>query len=870
MCRLALVDNLANHLGDKHKDLFYEAVFALVPDEKEAADSRLAKAGLWPAVDAHLQDITVADPACGSGSFLVGMLHVLDDLQARAAPHVGRTESAYDRRKRIIGRSLYGVDVMEWACRVAELRLWLALIIEAEFTAAEVHQPKDDKPLLPNFSFKVRCGDSLVQEVGGIQLGHRRGSTDIPKSIKNRLRKLQNDKLAYYAGDRDPKFKTEAAIRGEEVKIFHDLLGEQTKNLENRAKGLMRQQAGRPVTKGFIEDDAGTQEDIEKVAASRARREEEIKRLMAEAERLSAVRQSMLRPEDVPFVWDIAFAEVMESDAGGFDIVIGNPPYVNDENIANPALPQDRVTATSKREYKAGLARAVYHAWPRFFGYKPSSDAPGRKMDAKSDLYVYFYFHGLSLLAEKGAFCFITSNSWLDVGYGKDLQEFLLRHGHARMVIDNQVKRSFKEAYVNTVMVLLARPDDAREEGPKRTARFVMFKVPFDQVLSPVVFEEIEEAAERKSTTEYRVCPLGQAKLLAEGGERMPEEEARTEESPAAKTKPAGPLIKVARYIGNKWGGRYLRAPDIYWYMLERHAESIAPLGSVMKVWLGAMTGYNPFFYVRVPGGLQPRSKIVRCINGHKHEFEIERRWLAPIVKDLGLCDSLIPKGSHETIACLNAPSDMAGLKGTLCEKYLRWGERVPIVIKQGRFKGKTVKGVQNLQFFKNRRPWWSIPSAMLAPAEVALVKLAGPVHKLAWLDPPAAIDQSFYGLAAAESVIGVASLCCTWTVLAKEIHGRRAMGGGGLQMGTLDLRRMPIISPSCLTQQSGDFAAALRRIGSRRWCDAVRETEETDRRRLDGIVFDRLKLSRGEREAIYEAVVDLVESRVKKAEGPG
>jgi hypothetical protein len=158
----------------------------------------------------------------------------------------------------------------------------------------------------------------------------------------------------------------------------------------------------------------------------------------------------------------------------------------------------------------------------------------------------------------------------------------------------------------------------------------------------------------------------------------------------------------------------------------------------------------------------------------------------------------------------------------------------------------------------------------MLTPAQVALVKLAGAVHKFAWLDPPAAIDQSFYGLATEESVIGVASLCCTWTVLSKEIHGRRAMGGGGLQMGTLDLRRMPIIRPNCLAQESGSLAAALQQIDSRRWSDAVRETKEADRRMLDDIVFDRLKLSRGERDAIYAAVVDLVESRVKKAESAG
>ncbi len=160
MCRLALVDNLANHLGQQHKNLLYEVVFALEPEDKETADCRVQKAGLWDHLNDRLRRTTVVDPACGSGSFLVGMLHVLDDLQARAQSRLGIHEDSYDRKKRIIGQSLYGVDVMEWACHVAELRLWLALIIDADIDTTAAHVRRE--PLLPHFSFKIRCGDSLV------------------------------------------------------------------------------------------------------------------------------------------------------------------------------------------------------------------------------------------------------------------------------------------------------------------------------------------------------------------------------------------------------------------------------------------------------------------------------------------------------------------------------------------------------------------------------------------------------------------------------------------------------------------------------------------------------------------------------------
>jgi len=186
MCRLALVDNLANHIGSSHKNLLYEAVFALEPEEKISADKALYDAKLWQAVDAHLRLLAVLDPACGSGSFLVGMLHILDDLQARAAVYLGTKETSFERKKRIIGQSLYGVDVMDWAVHVAELRV----------------------------------GNSLLQEVGGINFGHRRGSLSIDKTLKTKITQLKDEKLKFYRHDKTCKFHHPDQLKNEERKVF--------------------------------------------------------------------------------------------------------------------------------------------------------------------------------------------------------------------------------------------------------------------------------------------------------------------------------------------------------------------------------------------------------------------------------------------------------------------------------------------------------------------------------------------------------------------------------------------------------------------------------------------------------------------------
>ena len=113
MCRLALVDNLTNHLGKEHKNLLYEVLFAFNPDDKAEADGKFTETQLWEHLDTTLKELAVVDPACGSGSFLVGLLHILNDLRDRANRGLGREEFSFDRKKDIIGQNLYGVDVME-------------------------------------------------------------------------------------------------------------------------------------------------------------------------------------------------------------------------------------------------------------------------------------------------------------------------------------------------------------------------------------------------------------------------------------------------------------------------------------------------------------------------------------------------------------------------------------------------------------------------------------------------------------------------------------------------------------------------------------------------------------------------------------
>lgn len=676
MCRLALVDNLANHLGRQHNNLLYELVFALEPDDKENADRQVTKAGLWRLLDARLRNTTVVDPACGSGSFLVGMLHVLDDLQVRAARHLGIEEDAYDRKKRIIGESLYGVDVMEWACHIAELRLWLALVIDAEFTREELAVRAD--PLLPHFTFKIRCGDSLVQEIGQVNMAHIKGAELLPSSVRRKIEHHQIEKLRFYANDSERQYTTEEEVRREELRLFRQILDAQYDRLQIEIIGLEQKMAN-PVAKQIRLD--GTVEPAAQMELQAAQWQQQIEELQAQQARVQEARQALAANHRDYFVWDIAFVEVFLGESDGFDIVIGNPPYVRHENIADPRQPREQMTTESKRRYKAKLARSVCQSYPSWFG--SDADRPTRNPGAKNDLYVYFYFHGLSLLNREGSFCFITSNSWLDVGYGADLQEFLLNNCHVKLILDNQARRSFADADVNTVIVLFSAPQYEPDRALQHTARFAMLTVPFERVVDAIIFEEIEEAADRRTTAEYRVFPISQQQLLQNGCEPGNDAEGEATSARRRRAKAQARLQDdgVGKYTGDKWGGKYLRAPDIYWKILEKGRDKLVRLGDIAQVRRGFTTGANDFFYlpsryfdIKRDGDYY---RLIPKQEGLPEGMAIEGEYVRPAVLRLISVTHPILTDNQVSHRCVFPPVGDLLRDAPQLQRYLRWGEQM-------------------------------------------------------------------------------------------------------------------------------------------------------------------------------------------------
>ena len=148
---------------------------------------------------------------------------------------------------------------------------------------------------------------------------------------------------------------------------------------------------------------------------------------------------------------------------------------------------------------------------------------------------------------------FVCSNSWLDVGYGAKLQQYPLTNAALEAVYESAIERQFITADINTIISVLRKTD---APAPGDATRFVQLREDFEAALSP-------------------------------GGRRREIVKTRAQLRNAA--------TAAAKFTGDKWGGKYLRAPDIYHHILDHYGGRLARLGDIATVRFGIKTGVNEF-----------------------------------------------------------------------------------------------------------------------------------------------------------------------------------------------------------------------------------------------------------------------------------
>ncbi|MBN1226212.1 MAG: Eco57I restriction-modification methylase domain-containing protein, partial [Deltaproteobacteria bacterium] len=591
MCRLSLVKWIDKNNRTKipYRDV-YELFFREGGSEATKDEQRHGSFSndQYKDVINLLENITICDPAVGSGAFPVGMLHVIDEIEQHIRNKLRDPEfelTDFERKKRIISNSLYGVEVKEWAVWICQLRLWITLFIDAPD-----EMKLSQEAILPSLDFKIRCGDSLIQRIGN-KLFPIQSHAQISSSLKGKITKLRNLKTDYFHNrlNRLPRDIVAERIKHEETGLFREIIREEIKAKRERIDRLAGRKTDEQLTWLEKASKAPVQNDLNLNAMMMEGIREEIRELEEE--------RDAVKKDEQPLVWNIEFAEIF-ADKGGFDVVIGNPPYVRQEDISDP-----NGKIKDKKDYKGLLQEMVTIDFPEYFLNRKRNKLI-QKIDAKSDLYTYFYIRSLRLLNGKGLLTFICSNSWLDVGYGIWLQKFLLTNAPVNFIIDNHSKRSFESADVNTIISVINAPSG--NVNKDHLVKFIAFKKPFDDVIFTENMLAIEEAKTVATQDALRIYPITNAHLI-EAGTEYEEGESRA--------------VGVGTYVGDKWGGKYLRAPNFFINMLSEHINKFVKLKKIADVIPGCYSGINDFFYIS---------------SARASELLLEKEYLTPLIRSSG------------------------------------------------------------------------------------------------------------------------------------------------------------------------------------------------------------------------------------------
>ncbi len=471
-------------------------------------------------------------------------------------------------------------------------------------------------------------------------------------------------------------------------------------------------------------------------------------------QQVSDVEEALARqyPTASGFQWHVKFAEVFAE--GGFDIAIANPPYVRQEEI-------------EPKSYKDALVRQY-------------SDA----VVARSDLYCYFYARALQLLKDGGMHIFVCSNSWLDVGYGAKLQEYLLNNSHVHSVYESAVQRQFSTADINTIISVISNNPGNKES----TTRFISLRAEFEEALT--------SPDSRREITRSRSA-------LRAGG------------------------ISGKKFVGDKWGGKYLRAPDIYHHLLTKCANQVVKLGDVATVRFGIKTGANPFFYL-TPETIK--------------KWGIESEFRQPVMTSPQESRSIAINPDNLRNQLLLCHKDRNQLVGTGVLKYIEWGET------QGYHRGRSVAA---------RRRWYDLSKR--ATTHLAINYVIDTTARTYYFPNGCLVPNVFHTAQIKANL--QAQLCAvlnsTFAQLVINLSGRANLGGGALKLELYEFEGLTLPNPDLLAEIDTTIFA------STNW-DVL--TPSAERRKIDDEVFEALGLSTGEQEAVYEGVTELVRNRKTKA----
>ena len=333
-----------------------------------------------------LKEVKICDPAIGSGAFPMGMVNVLAKLYIALGI---RSEELGAIKRHIVEENIYGVDIERGAVDIARLRFWLAIVVDEEVKEG------DDPTPLPNLHFKVMQGNSLLERFDKKDL---RDLVQIKKGISENVTTISNHQII--DGNIFDYDDSERIDLKRKLKKYYGT------NDHSEKKGLFN--------------------EIVNI----------VRRLL--------FYKGVTLPEDFDpsansdfFLWHTWFTEVFEQ--GGFDIVIGNPPYISaPAQVANEILNAQRKNIVASKQYKS-----LYQKW---------------------DLYIAFVELGLRMLKKGGIESMIIPYPFTNQLYAKKLRQMILDNHNIVEITDLKDVKVFANASVQNCILFV---EDKKKEGGK-------------------------------------------------------------------------------------------------------------------------------------------------------------------------------------------------------------------------------------------------------------------------------------------------------------------------------------------------------------------------------------------------------------------
>jgi len=325
-------------------------------------------------------------------------------------------ETLFHEKQTIIENCLFGVDINPNSVKICRLRLWIELLKSAYYRKDSGNGFTRELETLPNIDINIKCGNSLISRFAL--------DADIKKALRRSKWSIDSYRIAVMtyrnAQSKDEKREMERMING----IKNDFESEISAN-DNRLLKLNK-------AKGELTTLTNQTSWFERTKTEKLAWDKKVKVLTSIISQLESEIEEIKSNKiyENAFEWRFEFPEVLddEGDFIGFDIVIGNPPYIRQEEIK------------SQKGYLQN-------------NYKTYSGT--------ADLYVFFIEMGFEILKNAGHFCYIMPNKWMQAGYGKPLRSFYLNN-QLQSIVDFGDLQVFDEATTYPCILNASKKDSAK------------------------------------------------------------------------------------------------------------------------------------------------------------------------------------------------------------------------------------------------------------------------------------------------------------------------------------------------------------------------------------------------------------------------